>query len=329
MHQINENKAYERSGKIFLRKELVFGIGTTLIFFFSLLLAPLAGIFSSLLSPLPTLLGFYRWGRPEGYAIPAGAALVGGLILSYLGLIRVMGYLLELLLLGLLLGDGMRRQWSIERTIGRAALIAFTIGALIFWFTHGGPGSPVFKNLEENVLTTAKEVFHQYNDLFPEKYIPMDQFRQIVAVMIRLLPGFALASTLFVAWLNLLLARRFCRIHRLPLPAWQEWSHWKSPDLLVWPVIACGFVLLLPSPFLLQILSLNILMVLGAIYLFQGLAVVVFYFQRWKLSPFFRGILYAVIFLQQIVTLGVVFLGLFDVWFDFRRLSGQKNIPNP
>jgi uncharacterized protein YybS (DUF2232 family) len=62
-------------------------------------------------------------------------------------------------------------------------------------------------------------------------------------------------------------------------------------------------------------------MVAGVVYLFQGLAIVSYYFERWKLPRLFRTAAYAIILIQQFFTLGAMLLGLFDMWFDFRRLS--------
>jgi hypothetical protein len=66
---------------------------------------------------------------------------------------------------------------------------------------------------------------------------------------------------------------------------------------------------------------LNILIVLAAVYFFQGLAVASFFF-RSRLSPLMRmaGYLIFFIFLQ----VGLVVLmaaGIADFWFDFRKLK--------
>jgi uncharacterized protein YybS (DUF2232 family) len=322
MQENNENKPGERR-KSLIRKELVVGIGTTLVFFFSLLFIPIMGFFSSIFTPLPTLLGFYRWGSPEGYRIPMGAALFTWIILSCLGIARMMTYFLEMVLLGFFLGEGMRRQWSVERTIASASLFVFAIGSMLFLLVHGGLSGEFFRNFEESLFVAISETIKQYQDLFSEKHLSEQKIRHLAAIMVRLIPGVALASTLIVAWLNLLVARRFCQLHRLPLPSWQEWSHWRSPEFLVFGVIISGFMLLLPGG-VLQILALNGLIVLATIYFFQGLAIVVFYFDRWKIPPFFRGILYFFLLVQQFTTLGMVFMGFFDVWFDFRRLSKKS-----
>jgi uncharacterized protein YybS (DUF2232 family) len=81
-----------------------------------------------------------------------------------------------------------------------------------------------------------------------------------------------------------------------------------------------GFLLFVPSSGL-RFLAANVLLVLGTVYLFQGLAIAAFYFEKWKLPRFLRAVIYAFLLLQQFATLGVILVGLFDIWLDFRRLS--------
>jgi len=95
---------------------------------------------------------------------------------------------------------------------------------------------------------------------------------------------------------------------------------------LVWIVILSGFALLLPVQQL-QIIAMNALVVLGTIYLLQGLAIITFYFERWRLPRILQAIFYGFLVLQQFASLGAVLLGFFDIWFDFRRLS-KKAAPS-
>ena len=73
----------------------------------------------------------------------------------------------------------------------------------------------------------------------------------------------------------------------------------------------------------LKLFGSNLLLVLGTVYFFQGLAIVAFYFERWRVPLFVRGFVYAVFFLGRVVSMGVAVLGLFDVWFDFRKHHKQ------
>lgn len=285
------------------------------------------GMFVGIFTPLPTLLLYYRWGRPLGYFIPGGSLVVGVVLFSTLGLADSIPYFMAMLALGLLLGSAMRQGWSVERTIGVTSLLVFGLGVLVFALTHGTEAGSVFKGLEGELNEAITATFKQYGANTVEKRLLEQALHDVAPLVVRLLPGTALASALVVCWLNLLVAGRYCRVHNLPMPPWEPWSRWKTPEFLVWPVIGCGFLLLVPGD-LPTIVSMNALLVFGVVYLFQGLAVVSFYFERWHLPRILRAIIYGFLLLQQFITLGAILMGLFDVWFDFRRLS-RKSVSNP
>jgi uncharacterized protein YybS (DUF2232 family) len=96
---------------------------------------------------------------------------------------------------------------------------------------------------------------------------------------------------------------------------------------LVWGLIACGFVLLAPGLEFLNVVALNGLLVIAACYFAQGLAIIAFFFHKNNVPRFLRGITYVLIVFQQIFTLMVVGLGLFDLWGDFRRLKKNNLTP--
>jgi uncharacterized protein YybS (DUF2232 family) len=304
-------------------KELIVGVAATLLFFLSVAMIPVFGIFAGVFTPLPTLLVYYRWGSSWVFWVPGGAAILGYVVLASLNLSQSLPYLLEMLLLGLLLGLGMRRNWSLERTVGTASMLVFALGTMVFLLTSGAGDGGAGMQMERDLRETLALILQQYGAATPDKQVLEEAFQKVLPLLLKLLPGAALSSTLMACWLNLVVARRYCRIHHLPMPAWQEWSYWKAPDFLVWIVIAAGISLLLPLGSL-KIAGLNVLMVVGVIYLFQGLAIVSFYFERWKLPRIIRAVLYAVILVQQFFTLGAMLMGLFDIWIDFRRLSRKS-----
>jgi uncharacterized protein YybS (DUF2232 family) len=305
--------------KLPIAREVAAGIAATLFLFLSALMIPVVGFFVGIFAPLPSLLFFYRWGSPLGYAVPGGAALVGIALLYYLHMFYGVPYFLQMLLLGLTLAIAMRNQWSIEKTIGSSSLLIFIVGAFFFWVMNGGEAG-IIRGMEHDLHETLTAILQQYGTTASEKAILEQTLAKSIPAVVRLLPGIALSSTLIAAWLNVLVTLRYCRHHQLPLPAWSEWSNWKSPDLLVWAVIAGGFLALLPQAPL-KIVGQNVLLVLATVYLFQGLAILAFYFERWKIPRILRGIFYGFLFLQLFATLGATLMGLFDVWFDFRRIS--------
>jgi uncharacterized protein YybS (DUF2232 family) len=214
----------------------------------------------------------------------------------------------------------MRRHWSPEKVIGSASLFIFAMGFLGFWIAYSGAEGGIIESLEKDLRETVAMMLKHYGADSPEQKMLEHSLQSVIPVLVRMLPGAGLSSALVVSWLNVLFTRRYCRAHNVPQPEWGEWTQWKTPEFLVWAVVASGVMLLAPlAP--LRTLGLNGLIVLGTLYLFQGLSIVSFYFERWHLPRLFRAFLYAVLLLQQFITLGAVLLGLFDVWFDFRRLS--------
>lgn len=238
----------------------------------------------------------------------------------FLGMGLSVPYLVEMLILGMFLAYGMRRRWPMEKTVGGASLLVFLLGILVFWLNSAGAPGGVFENIEGDLRTAVEVMLKQLGGDSAEKGVLEQSIRDVLPTMARLVPGAAFASALVVSWLNVLVALRYCRIQYLPLPPWRDWSRWKSPEALVWGVVACGFSLMLPL-YPLRMTALNGLLVLSIIYLFQGMSVVSFYFERWKLPRFLQAVGYGILLMQQLVTFGTILMGLFDVWFDFRRIS--------
>jgi uncharacterized protein YybS (DUF2232 family) len=133
-----------------------------------------------------------------------------------------------------------------------------------------------------------------------------------------------IVSSLFVTWSNLLIARPIFKIKGLYFPDFGTLNLWKAPDQLIWFLIGCGALVLIPSSSL-KIAGINGLLVILMIYFFQGIAVVSFFFQKKKFPRFLRLIFYTLIAIQQIFLLFIIGLGLFDMWLNFRKLNLKNN----
>jgi uncharacterized protein YybS (DUF2232 family) len=123
------------------------------------------------------------------------------------------------------------------------------------------------------------------------------------------------------------LRRRFAE-RRSEWFAIEHLREWKSPEALVWGLIVCGFALFIPALGAVQVVAANVLVVICAYYFAQGLAVIGYFFHKNKVPRFLRGLTYLLIVFQQIFTLLVVGLGLFDLWGDFRRLGKDTAAPS-
>jgi uncharacterized protein YybS (DUF2232 family) len=118
------------------------------------------------------------------------------------------------------------------------------------------------------------------------------------------------------------MARSLLKRRGLFFPAFGVLNLWKAPDSLVWVLIGCGGLLMLPGSTL-KIIGVNGLLVLLMIYFFQGIAIVSFFFEKKQFPRLLRIFFYSLIAIQQIVLLVVIGLGLFDIWLNFRKIKSQ------
>jgi uncharacterized protein YybS (DUF2232 family) len=247
------------------------------------------------------------WGGEElafGYFI---FALLIGLLFLLLGRIRI----LEALVLGI------------------AAVVFATFSSVLFYLY--GSWQAIFHEMRENLnksLISAVEMHEKMG--FPQESIAVLKERapQIAETLLELLPATAFVAVGLVVLFNVVfLCRRFPekRAQWLSLASLHEW---KAPDCFIWGVIVSGFAMFIPGVEPLRSLAANLLLVFGACYFFQGLAIIAFYLNKNRIPRFVRGVVYMFIVFQQIFTLLVVGLGLFDLWIDFRRLKKQDLNPS-
>jgi uncharacterized protein YybS (DUF2232 family) len=250
---------------------------------------------------------FVIFGAEELAFIYGLFAVMAGLLLTLLGRIRVIEYLVG----------------------GTAAVMLSMTAAMSYYFF--GSWASMFQDLRSSLAQHLESAVRMQEKMgLPQDSLTMlkEQAPQIVEMMLRLLPALLLLSFAFIALINILyLGRRFPERRG-------EWfslrflREWKAPELLVWGLIASGFVLFLSGAGLPGAVALNLLLVIGACYFGQGLAVIAYFFNKNNVPRFLRSLTYILIIFQQIFTLLVVGLGLFDLWGDFRRLGKDRLTPS-
>jgi len=99
-------------------------------------------------------------------------------------------------------------------------------------------------------------------------------------------------------------------------------SRWKTPFGMVW-VFAAGLALTLLGSGMGKAAGANLLFIGCAVYFVQGLAILTWGFQKKGISLLLRVVFYlvAVLLVFPFFILATVSTGLFDTWFDFRRLE--------
>jgi uncharacterized protein YybS (DUF2232 family) len=94
---------------------------------------------------------------------------------------------------------------------------------------------------------------------------------------------------------------------------------WTPKKEALWVFIASGFGLLFLDGGV-KVLSLNLFIVTCGVYFVQGVVVIIWWLEKARAAGWMRILLFAFIGLQQFLLFLVAFLGILDIWVDFRRL---------
>ncbi|NIO07468.1 MAG: DUF2232 domain-containing protein [Deltaproteobacteria bacterium] len=181
----------------------------------------------------------------------------------------------------------------------------------------------IASTLRENLEMSLK--IYEKAGFSPETIeMARDRSPQLIDLVVQIMPAIAFLSFVTVILINLiLLSYRFPQ-HRSSFYRLEDLKEWSAPEPVVWCFIMSGFCLFLPASLGLHSLALNVLLIVAPFYLFQGLAIVAYFFYHKRVPVFLRGIGYVLIAFEQLVTLAVVGLGLFDLWGDFRHLKNRN-----
>jgi len=248
--------------------------------------------------------------------------LAAGLIAAITRQGQLIFLCLEFSVLGLILSEIFRRKVPIGTSVLMGSCFLLLIGLLVLAVAglrkNQGPLEMVYAYLLENLETTARIYTQVGAD--PEKAGEFQEYFEALKEGIALIyPSLMVVGSAFVVWLNVIMSRPLFRKRNLEVPDFGALDRWQSPELMVWGLIAAGFSLFLSfSP--LRLVAVNALVVMLAIYFFHGLSVLLFYLNKYRVPPWMRFGVYALILLQQVLVIGVTMAGLFDQWLDLRRI---------
>ena len=255
--------------------------------------------------------------------IPAISSLLMVIIIG--GISLDVFFFAGLLLIGFILGELFELNLSIEKTALYASGSVVVSGLIGLIISSALTGEGIFAIVSDYVARNLELTLVIYQSMgMSEENIQLisQSLDKIQQVLVTIIPALVSASTLFVAWVSILLAKPVLVSRSLYYPDFGPLNLWKAPEYLVWGVIGCGLALFLPSAAI-KIIGLNGLLILMTVYFFQGIAIVAYYFDKKGFPRILRVFLYTLIALQQLILLAVIGIGFFDLWINFRRLGKQ------
>jgi hypothetical protein len=275
----------------------------------------MSGLFS-LFSPLPLLLTRFRSGRRWALAAMAVNSAVVGIAT---GPEWLAGYLVFIVIPSLVLSELLGLRQSIERSVGGALLAIVAAGFLVIGGYSWAHHLNAFHQLHDLVALSVDQIHSSAVAGGLLATGDADEWKQGLLVE---LPSALAVLCLVLVWSNLVVLLRINPGGLRESIGLADGSlrRWKAPEWLIWPTIGCGFFLLKDMGVASDV-ALNFFKFLMAVYALQGLSVLAFFFEQWKIRGFFRAAGYLLsVFLMMPLLLS---LGFFDLWFDFRSKFRQ------
>jgi uncharacterized protein YybS (DUF2232 family) len=272
---------------------------------------------------LPTVLFvLYLLNDPTKTLLAFGVVLCGmAVLLASIHSILPLFALTSMGLVGMAMARTAQKNYSVEIIMILPALIL--LGAIAFYVFYSASQLSMSPwQLIEKYFTQAVELnikLYSQLPLTPEELKAIkDSKPTVIKLFTGIFPALCIITVLFTVWMNTLMGNRILFKTGMILPQLSALCEWRAPGWLVWFFIAGGALSLLAQTNI-RLWGLNVFLVVSAIYLLQGLAIVSFFFQHKNIPFFFRWLGYFLIAIQQILMIAIAAIGLFDIWVDFRK----------
>ncbi|MGD9075763.1 MAG: DUF2232 domain-containing protein [Desulfobacteraceae bacterium] len=283
---------------------------------------PFIGPFFIFLIPLPFLYYATKLGLREGVKVAGLTLLIVGLIAKLAGYPQTMIFCFEFGLVGLILSEIYRRKYTLGFTMFWGTCATLIIGAIFLTIIalsqNMGPMEMILGYFQENLGATIRS--YEESGLEPEKVAQLQEYGKILTdILAMIYPALSIVGSGLVVYIAVVLSKAVFRLGNIKYPDFAPMDQWQSHDFMVWGVIAAGFALFLSIGGI-RFVAINGLIVMAVIYLFHGLAIVLFFFNKYTVPHWVRFGVYLLILFQQIFWIVLALAGLFDQWIDFRRI---------
>lgn len=206
-----------------------------------------------------------------------------------------------------------------------ALSIAIGWGLVLGFFTWGNDVSP-YKQLISSLDIGISEALTYYRSsasVTPETLAVLETTLVQMKIIVPLIMPAVLGSiVVLVTWFTMVLGNALL-IRQKGSTTWSGFGMWQLPEKMIWLAIVMGILVLLPTAGV-RVVALNALILLSVVYFLQGLAVAVFYMNKWKVPLLMRSFFYVMMVIQTFGTIILIVFGIADVWLDLRKIKSDN-----
>lgn len=281
--------------------------------------------------PLVVFLFLYGFGWNTGSRILIQGVLLASLVCFFLGTLPLFLLALTSLPAGYIIARSAGKSEEQVAT-GAKGVLTLGVGWLVFWgglvvINSAFSYSALIHSMQDWLDMLLKA--YRHNESIPvDTLVVVDQMLNRTKVFLPvILPAILSNFVLLTVWLTMVLGNRLARKYTGRSP-WPEYRFWRLPEKLIWAEIVSAVFALLPiKP--LGTIGINLLILVSVLFIFQGLSIVVFFFNKWNMPTIFRLPLYALAVIQSSGTILLLIIGIADIWLNLRRLNTNNNSPIP
>ncbi len=296
-----------------------------MVLFSAAIFLPPLGIFFSIFCPIPIILAYLYSGQKIGMKSLLAATTFLFLISNFqLAII----FFVEYGLVAVIMAESIRRNYSIDKITVFCVGVTLLLGGSLLYLLIINKGINLTEIMAEQIKHNIDSSIHLYKEMGLTNS-DIDNIRlyskKLAPTFTSLIPALMIVSSSVGVFFNYLLVKIFWNkyVKRGNYFQGEDLRKWSAPDYLIWLLISSGIILLIPVKSI-NAIGLNMLIVTLLIYFFQGMAIVFFYMKK-KTFPFFLKVfIYVIILIQPLLLFFVIFLGIFDLWIDFRKLKDNK-----
>lgn len=288
---------------------------------------PILGVLTTLIWPVPLAL----LGVRHGYKISFMATIVAGLITAMLlNPLKALFIIVGWSLLGIVLGEGVRRQSSaLSIMVFTSIASAISIIAVIFvQMTALGIDPLAMHDVQ------IAQVMEQTLALYRSMGVPLEQLEAwskeldtITVFMKRALPTGLVLAAIFCAWLNFVVLRLLLKKLGYTIVPFKEFKYWQVPYWTIYIWAGSAGLLFLSTNYQIEwllVVAFNIQMLISLILSCQGFALFWFWTAKHGWPSLMRNIILALILTNGFLLQIVVFAGAFDLILDLRKLKTNR-----
>ena len=213
------------------------------------------------------------------------------------------------------------------------ATLASAAVMFLFLFLVAFEGKSLFEHIRlDQVDWIGQQLkFYETKDLKPDQLSAMRVMFD--SLYLQVLPGWLAVSCLFLGLLAVFPVGSLIAKLSPKFAAPEPYREFAIPEPMVFLFLGAGALLLAAPrmgwPEAVGTWSGSCLVFFAFLYFLEGVAVLQFFFWKWRLRPFTKFALYLLVFLAPSAVLGVATLGLLNLWVDFRKIKLKPNVENP